>query len=138
MKATTLPLLAWALLGVGCHVGGPSVSTLKSTYEEFELRVRWADAGAAAQMIVPERRAAFLAARTRDAADLSLTDVELIDVSVADDTQKAVVTSRYKWIRLPSASEKTDDAKSTWVVRGNDWFLESMQGGPFPDLAPRK
>jgi len=139
MKAITLPLLVWTLLGVGCASGGATLSTLKSTYEEFEQRARWADdAGAAAQLVVPERRSAFLAARTRDAKDVSISEIELLDVRQSEDGQKATVTSRFRWVRLPSTSEKIEDVKSLWVVRGNDWLLQSMEGGPFPDLAPRK
>ena len=140
MKATTLPLLAWALLGVGCHVGGATVSTLKSTYEEFEQRARWADdAAAAAQLMVPERRAAFLAARTRDATDLSITDIELLDVVVAEDSQKATVISRYRWVPPPlDLGEDRRREERCGSCGANDWFLESMQGGPFPDLAPHE
>ena len=139
MKAITLTLMAWALLGVGCASGGATLSTLKSTYEEFEQRARWADdSGAAAQMVVPERRSAFLTARTRDAKDVSISEIELLDVRQSEDGQQATVTSRFRWIRLPSTSEKIEDVKSVWVARGSEWFLESMQGGPFTDLAPRK
>jgi hypothetical protein len=139
MKATTLPLLAWALLGVGCASTGATLTTLKSTYEEFEQRIRWADdVGAAAQMVVAERRGAFIAARTRDAKDVSISEIELLDVHQSEDGEKATVTSRFRWVRLPSTSEKIEEVKSLWVARGGDWFLESMEGGPFPDLAPRK
>jgi len=139
MKATTLTLLAWALLGVGCASSGANLTTLKSTYEEFEQRIRWADdVGAAAQMVVPERRSAFITARTRDAKDVSISEIDLLDVHQSEDGQSATVTSRVRWVRLPSTSEQIADVKSLWVARGNDWLLESMEGGPFPDLAPRK
>jgi hypothetical protein len=62
----------------------------------------------------------------------------MLDVHQSADGQSATVISRFRWVRLPSTSEKIEDVKSLWVVRGNDWFLESMEGGPFPDLAPRK
>jgi hypothetical protein len=138
MKATTLTLTAWALLGVGCHTGAATLSTLKSTYEDFEQRARWGDSAALAQLLVPERRAAFLAARGRDAADLSVTEVDLLDVNQSEDGTRATVTSRMHWLRLPSTSEQVENVRSEWVARGDQWFLESMQGGPYPDLAPRK
>jgi hypothetical protein len=31
-----------------------------------------------------------------------------------------------------------ENVRSEWVARGDQWLLESMQGGPYPDLAPRK
>lgn len=139
MKATTRLLLACLLLGVvGCHQGGASASALKSTYEDFETKARWSDSGAVAQLLVPERRSAFMAARARDSADLSITDIELLNVSRSEDGESATVTSRWRWIRLPSASEKVAEADARWVARGGQWLLESMQGGPYPDLAPLK
>jgi len=139
MKATTHPLLACLLLGVvGCHQGGATQSALKSTYEDFQLKARWGESAAASQLLVPERRSEFLAARARDVSDLSITDIELLDVTPSPDGERSVVTARWRWLRLPSASEQVQEAKATWVARGGQWLLESMQGGPYPDLAPRK
>jgi len=138
MKATTRFLLPCLLLGVvGCHEGGATQAKLKSTYEDFELKARWGESAAVAQLLVPERRSAFLAARARDGKDLSITDIELLDVKASDDGESATVTSRWRWLRLPSASEQMQEARARWVARGGEWLLESMQGGPYPDLAPR-
>ena len=86
MKATTRPLLAWLLLGVvGCHEGGATQAKLKSTYEDFELKARWGEAAAVAQLLIPERRSQFLAARSREHTDLNITDIELVNVVPSDD-----------------------------------------------------
>ena len=138
MKATTHPLLALLLLGVvGCHEGGATQAKLKSTYEDFEQKARWGETAAVAQMLVPERRSQYLSARSRDGSDLNITDIELLNVQPTDDGTKATVTSRWRWYLLPSTSEQMSEAKATWVDRGGEWQLESMQGGPYPDLAPR-
>ncbi len=137
MKATTRPLLAWLLLGVvGCHEGGSTQAKLKSTYEDFEQKARWGEAAAVAQLLVPERRSQFLAARAREKSDLNITDIELVNVVTSDDGSHATVTSRWRWYRLPSTSEQVSESRAIWVARGGDWQLESMQGGPYPDLAP--
>ena len=138
MKVTTPTLLALVLLEVGCHAGAPTASALKSTYEEFEQRARWSDAPAVSMMLGPERRSGFLAARARDQADVSISDIELQDVKSAPDGQTAWVTSQWRWIRLPSTTERVEIVRSTWVARGGDWLLESLEGGPYADLAPRK
>jgi len=138
MKATTRPLLAWLLLGVvGCHEGGATQAKLKSTYEDFELKARWGEAAAVAQLLIPERRGQFLAARAREHSDLNITDIELVNVVTSDDGSHATVTSRWRWYRLPSTSEQASESKGTWVARSGEWLLESLQGGPYPDLAPR-
>ncbi|HVP59535.1 MAG TPA: hypothetical protein VMT11_03160 [Myxococcaceae bacterium] len=137
MKATTRPLLACLLLGVvGCHEGGATQAKLKSTYEDFEVKARWSETAAVAQLLVPERRSQFLAARARDGSDLSITDIELLNVAPSDDGGHATVTSRWRWFRLPSTSEQAQETKAVWVARDGEWLLESMQGGPYPDLAP--
>lgn len=137
MKATTRPLLALLLLGVvGCHEGGATQAKLKSTYEDFEQKARWGEGAAAAQLLVPERRSEFIAARSREHSDLNITDVELVNVTPSEDGTTATVTSRWRWYRLPSTSEQVSESKGTWVARGGEWLLESMQGGPYPDLAP--
>ena len=138
MKAITRPLLALLLLGVvGCHEGGATQAKLKSTYEEFEQKARWGESGAVAQLLLPERRSQFLAARARDKSDLNITDIELLNVEPSEDGTHATVTSRWRWFRLPSTSEVVQESKALWVARGGEWLLESMQGGPYPDLAPR-
>ena len=137
MKATTHPLLAWLLLGVvGCHEGGATQAKLKSTYEDFEQKARWGESAAVAQLLIPERRSQFLAARASDGKDLNITDVELMDVTPSDDGSHATVTSRWRWFKLPSTSEQVSESKAVWVARGGEWLLESMRGGPYPDLAP--
>jgi len=138
MKATTRPLLALLLLGVvGCHEGGATQAKLKSAYEDFEQKARWGEGAAAAQLLVPERRSDFIAARSREHSDLNITDVELVNVTPSDDGMTTTVTSRWRWYRLPSTSEQVSESKGIWVARGGEWLLESMQGGPYPDLAPR-
>jgi len=138
MKATTRPLLACLLLGVvGCHQGGATQAKLKSTYEDFELKARWSESAAVAQLLVPERRNQFLAARARDGSNLNITDIELVNVVASEDGERATVTSRWRWFRLPSTSEQAQESTSVWVARSGEWLLESMQGGPYPDLAPR-
>jgi len=139
MKAITRPLLACLLLGVvGCHEPGATAAALKSTYEDFETKARWSETAAVAQLIVPERRDAFLAARSRDGSDLSITDIELVNVQQSEDGEHATVTSKWRWLRMPSTSEQSAESKAIWVARGGQWLLESMQGGPYPDLAPHK
>ena len=139
MKATTRSLLGCLLLGVvGCHQPSAPAKELKSTYEDFETKARWGESAAVAQLIVPERRNTFLAARAKDGSDLSITDIELQNVVIAEDGETAIVTTKWRWLRMPSTSEQAQESTAIWVGRGGQWLLESMQGGPYPDLAPRK
>jgi hypothetical protein len=64
---------------------GRHPAKLKSTYDDFEQKARWGESAAVAQLLVPERRSQFLAARARDGKDLNITDIELLNVVTKDD-----------------------------------------------------
>lgn len=127
-----------ALGGGGCAHGPRkgSVEALKPSVEAFHQGVRWGDFTAAARTVAPERREAFLRARRalREEKDLSILDYHLEDVELAPDGQRAVVTSRIQWLRLPSVSATEERVTSHWAWRGSVWVLERQEGGPFPEL----
>lgn len=115
----------------------PDAEELKPTIEAFHQRARWKDFRGAADLIVPERRAAFIKARMKsnDDKDLFITNFELEDGVVGADGSSEVVT-RMSWYRLPSNVEKTSTMTSVFVWREGKWWLESQLDGPFPELAP--
>jgi hypothetical protein len=111
---------------------------LKPMVEDFNKRVRWKDFRGAARHLVPESREPFLQAREQlhDERDLSITDFEVLEMAVSPDGQRALVTTRLNWMRLPSASEQTATVTSEFVFRDGDWLLEKMKGGPFEGELP--
>jgi hypothetical protein len=127
----------WATLG-GCSHGpfAPGPDQLRSASEDFDKDLRFQDYGGAAQSVVPARRSAFLAARRKEANDLTITDMEVIDVQMAPDGQKATVLSRMRWVKLPSVSEVSAEVEARWEIVGSGWLLVALVGGPFPELAP--
>lgn len=133
----TLPLAILAGLSLACShtpfTAGPD--QLKTASEEFERSIRFQDYGGASSLIVPAKRAAFLAARRKEGGDLTITDMELIDVQMAPDGKRAMVISRMRWVRLPSVSEVTAEVTEQWDVVNNSWLLASLSGGPFREIA---
>ena len=121
-------------------VKAPDVEELKPTVEAFNQRVRWKDFRSAADLVVPERREAFVKGRSRlnDERDLFVTDFQLEDAQVQPDTQVARVVSKLSWYRLPSTSEQTATLTSVYAWRDGKWLLESQDAGPFEDLLPSK
>jgi hypothetical protein len=115
----------------------PDVEALKPAIEAFHQRARWKDFRGAADLLVPERRKAFVKARTKtdDERDLFITNFDLEDAKVAS-VGVAEVVSRISWYRLPSNVEKTATLTSVFVWREGKWWLESQDDGPFPDLMP--
>jgi hypothetical protein len=134
----TLPLVSALLLASACShsVFETSANQLKTDSEDFQKSLRFQDYGGAAQLVVPTKRQAFLAARRKEANDLTITDVEVLDVQMAPDAMHAVVTSRMRWVKLPSPSELTADIHESWVFNGTAWLVVTVAGGPFPELEP--
>lgn len=115
----------------------PDIEELKPAIEAFHQRARWKDFRGAADLIVPERRSAFVKERMKggDEKDLFVTNFELEDAKISSDGVAEVV-SRISWYRLPSNVEKTVTVTNIFVWREGKWWLESQDEGPFPDLKP--
>ena len=66
-------------------VNGPDPETLKPAIEAFHRSARWRDFRGTADLIVPERRTAFIKARSasKDEKDLFITDYQLEDARLA-------------------------------------------------------
>ena len=83
---TALPhLLCLWLLASCAHTPAkpvPDPQSIRAAVEAFHRRARWKDFRGAAELIVAERRQAFLDARERmrDERDLTISDYELTDI----------------------------------------------------------
>ena len=130
-------LLTVVALASCATLRSPDIDDLKPAVEAFHQRVRWKDFRGAADLIVAERRDAFLKARKqlKDERDLFISDFRLEDAKVS---KKGIATavSHMSWYRLPSATETTTTVTSVFVWRDNLWILESQDDGPFDDLKP--
>ncbi|HZH04857.1 MAG TPA: hypothetical protein VEY30_13815 [Myxococcaceae bacterium] len=109
------------------------MSTLRKSADTFHQRVRWGDLRGAAELIVPERRDAFLDAtlERNDARDLKVTDYELEDARLSADGKSATVVSRLSWHRLPSVTQEEEQVTSRFVRRDETWLLVQQKRGPF-------
>lgn len=114
------------------------VEELKPAIEAFHQRARWKDFRGASDLIVDERRGAFVKERLKlkDDQDLFITNFELEDAKVATDMLSASVVTKISWYRLPSSTEKTAIVTNVFVWRESAWLLESQDDGPFEDLKP--
>jgi len=84
-------LLALQLLACSHAAFEAGPNQLKSDAEDFEKSLRFQDYGGAAQLVTPSRRQAFLAARRKEGNDLTITDMEVIDVQMSADGKHALV-----------------------------------------------
>ncbi len=135
-RVVTLMIL---VVSAGCvTVPKGEIEDLKPAVEAFHQRARWKDFRGAADLMVEERRGAFLKARDRlkDDKDLFITNFELEDAKVGLNLLVASAVTKISWYRLPSNSEQTATVTSVFVWRGGAWLLESQDDGPFEELKP--
>jgi hypothetical protein len=131
-----LPALFLTLFAGCAHQQRASaVEGLKHAADTFHQRARWKDYRSAADLVVPERRDAFLAAREElhDDKDLSITDYDLEELTLSEDRQSGRVVSRISWMRLPSLSEKAETVRSEFYLLNGEWLLGRQDRGPFAD-----
>lgn len=132
-------LLVLTLGGACAHTKKKSdLETLRPVVENFHKRVRWKDYRFAARYIVPERRQDFERAlrERKDERDLDITDYDIEEVQFVEEGQRAIVTSRFKWTRLPSVTEQSETVTSEFIYRDGTWLLEKQEGGPFDGDLP--
>lgn len=127
-----------SMLLAGCAHMPPDLEELKPTVESFHQRLKWRDFRGAAEIIVPEKRAAFIRGRVKakDEDDFQVSEYQLEDAVTSPDKSVAMVVSRLAWVKLPSPSEQKVTITNKFVWRDKAWFLESQDSGPFPELMP--
>lgn len=127
-------------LGVGCaHTKKQlDVEALAPTVDAFHKRIRWKDYQFASRYVVPERRQDFeqQVREREDERDLDISDYDIQGVELLEEGRRARVTSRLRWTRLPSLSEKQESVTSDFVFREGHWLLEKQTGGPFDGVLP--
>lgn len=133
--------LGLSICVAGCaHRDRGSLETLKPVTQDLLLRLGWRDPGAAARLIVPERRTAFLksyAALRSDPegpGEMMFFESEVVDVRLAPDQQHAEVITELRWgfNRLSKAFDAT--VVNLFVFRDGEWLLAYQDGGPFKEL----
>jgi hypothetical protein len=136
------PSLAFALALAACATtsgGRGDLEALKPALENFHKRLRWQDFHGAAELLVPERREAFVAhSDTRnDERDLNVTDFELLEVDVEPDGKTATGVSKISWFRLPDPNQQTKTVRTVLQWNGAAWLIESQSAGPFAADLPK-
>ena len=139
MKHAGAAVLAVFLAGCVTVPKG-EVDDLKPAMRALYQSFRWKDFRGAADLMVAERRDAFVKARKtlKDDRDLFITNFELEDAKVSADLLTARAVTRLSWYRMPSNTEQTVTVMNVFVWREGSWQLESMDDGPFDELLPDK
>ncbi len=131
--------LLLAVLCVACahtpEAPKPDPAGAKLAAETVHRRARWKDFRGASAVVVPDRRAQFVAAceRRNDERDLEISDYELLDLRLDPSGDRAAVVSHVSWLRLPSLTERIDTVTTEIVREGDVWLVARQDRGPFAD-----
>jgi hypothetical protein len=129
-------LLALPLLACSHTDKTEGPTALKKTADDFMRRVRWNDFPSASELVVPEKRDAFVHDRrkARDDKDLKIDNYDLNELKMAPDAMSGQVEADLSYYKLPSISLKEDSVTLFLVFRDGHWLVDHMVGGPFEDL----
>lgn len=63
---------------------------------------------------------------------LSITEIELLSMTMSADGEKAETLSRLSYFELPSTVVKTETIRVHWIYVDEEWLIERVEGGPLP------
>lgn len=89
-----------------------------------------------ATLLEARLRSAFLADAEPAEKNLSITEIELISMTMSADGERAETVSRLSYFELPSTVVHTETIRVHWVYAGSEWLIEGVEGGPLPLPAP--
>lgn len=121
-----------------CRPPGATRSALPDAVRTYTEGVRWERFEAAAVVIPPAERAAFVDERDTLAKDLRITDAEIIHLQAAERTAEAAV--KLTWYSEREGVLHTTVAHQRWERQGKAWRLVDEvrgRGEPMPGLRER-
>jgi hypothetical protein len=125
------------VLFVAC--GAPQArgeSDLSESIRQFNDGVRWERFSVAATSIPPPERSQFVDDMDQRAADLKITDYEIVNVAPHGDGQ-ARVQIKLSWYKASEGTVHETHAIQTWERHGKIWLMVDearLRGAEMPGL----
>jgi len=85
-----------------------------------------------ASLLETRLQAAFLADSDAAERNLSITEIELLSMTMSADGEKAETVSRLSYFELPSTVVRTETIRVHWIYQEAEWRIERIEGGPLP------
>lgn len=126
------------IFGLGC--GGPPLrgqADLSESIRQFNDGVRWERFAAAAVALPPRDRSQFVEEMDQRAADLKITDYEVVRVDPHGANQ-ARVQVKLSWYRTSEGTVHETHAVQLWEHHGKAWWMVEetrLRGTEMPGLA---
>lgn len=83
-----------------------------------------------ATLLESRLRHAFQADAEEVEKKLSITEIELLSMTMSAGGEKAETLSRLSYFELPSTVVKTETIRVHWVYQAEEWLIERVEGGP--------
>jgi len=133
MRAALITIL---MLGCGAASlrGEPDLS---ESVRQFNDGVRWERFAAAATAIPPRERSQFVDDMDERAADLKITDYEVVRVDPRGE-REARVQIKLSWYKASDGTVHETHAVQTWEHHGKSWWMVDeirLRGAEMPGLA---
>jgi hypothetical protein len=123
---------------VGC--GAPQIRSendLTESVRSFNEGVRWERFTVAATSIPPPQRAQFVDDMDERAADVKITDYEVVKVDARGE-REAQVQVKMSWYKSSEGTVHETHALQTWERHGKLWWMVDetrLRGAEMPGLA---
>lgn len=124
-------ILALLPLAFGC--AGSTASRgerLADAYRVLQASLLVRDYRTTATLLDARLRAAFLAELERAERNLSISELELLSMTMSADGERAETVSRITYFELPSTVLRTETLRVFWVFTEKEWIIEGVEGGP--------
>ena len=134
-RSAAMAVIAIALAGCGASLH--SEADLSETIRQFNDGVRWERFAAAATAIPPRERSQFVEDMDQRAADLKITDYEIVRVDPRGE-REARVQIKLSWYKATEGTVHETHAVQTWERHGKLWWMVDeirLRGAEMPGLA---
>ena len=134
LKAFTL-VVTGALLtvgSVGCGKHKYGSDDLARDLHEYHRNIRWSRPGPVLARVHPDLREAFAKEWERRAREVSLQEVEVVDVQFSEDGDVADVTVMMAWIQLDTQRLQQGTVAEQWRRTEDGWRSMKMFELPQP------
>lgn len=132
-RVSNLVLGAWCLFALSCATAsGSRAEHLANASRSFHDALLFQNYQAVAGHLLAELRPSFLTRAFGTERSLSVTELEIVSMTLAEDGTSARTLTRISYFELPSTTVRTEAAVVDWVHRDGAWHIERIEGGPLP------
>jgi len=122
---------------LGCGAPMRSESDLSESIRQFNEGIRWERFAVAASAIPPPQRSQFVEDMDQRAADLKITDYEVVRLDPRGE-REARVQVKLSWYKASEGTVHETHALQTWERHGKIWWMVDearLRGAEMPGLA---